>query len=138
MRTGESTLRIGNTVVETGKVREFVEAFGASHGLPVNVVNDVCLCLDELLNNTITYGYPDQGRHSISISLRTDGHALLAELEDDARPFDPRRPRSRPPSGDLANRSRGGLGLHFVNALMDEVDYVWTGEYNRVRIKKKV
>jgi serine/threonine-protein kinase RsbW len=137
----KASLRIGNTIAELRKVAKFVEAFGKTHGLPDNVVNDVSLCLDELLNNTISYGYQDEGRHSISItlqivSLQIDGQALLAELQDDAEAFDPRRSRSRRRSGDLGRRRAGGLGLQFVNALMDEVDYVRTDEYNQVRLKK--
>ena len=128
----KATLRIGNTIAEMSKVTEFVEVFGETHGLSRNAINDMNLCLDELLNNTISYGSPDEARHSISIGLQIDGHALVAELQDDAKPFDPRRPRS----GDLDRRRAGGLGLRFVNALMDEVDYVWADDYNRVRLKK--
>jgi anti-sigma regulatory factor (Ser/Thr protein kinase) len=132
----KASLRIGNTIAEMRKVAKFVEAFGKAHGLAGTVVNDVNLCLDELLNNTISYGYQDEGRHSILISLHIDGQALLAELQDDAKAFDPRRSRSRRRSGDRGRRRAGGLGLQFVNALMDEVDYVRTDEYNQVRLKK--
>jgi serine/threonine-protein kinase RsbW len=134
--TEKTTLRIGNTIAEMSKVAEFVEAFAQTHGLPRTVVNDMSMCLDELLNNTISYGYPDKGRHFISISLQLEGQALVAELRDDGEPFDPRRARARRRSSDLGRRRAGGLGLRFVNALMDEVDYLRTGEYNQVRLKK--
>ena len=138
--TEKTTLRIGNTIAEMSEVAEFVEAFAQTHGLARTVVNDMSLCLDELLNNTISYGYPDEGRHFISITLsisgQIEGRALVAELRDDAEPFDPRRPRARRLSSDLGRRRAGGLGLRFVNALMDEVDYVRSGEYNQVRLKK--
>jgi serine/threonine-protein kinase RsbW len=137
--TEKTTLRIGNTIAEMSKVAEFVGAFGETHGLPGTVVNAMSLCLDELLNNTISYGYPDEGRHFISITLSISvqsGGALVAELRDDAEPFDPRRSRARPRSSELGRRRAGGLGLRFVNALMDEVDYVRSGEYNQVRLTK--
>jgi serine/threonine-protein kinase RsbW len=136
----KATLRIGNTIAEMSKVAEFVEAFAQTHGLARNVVNDMSLCLDELLNNTISHGYPDEGRHFISISLsispQIEGRALVAELQDDAERFDPRRMRARRRSSDPGRRRPGGLGLRFVNALMDQVDYVRTGEYNQVTLKK--
>jgi len=134
--TPKAALRIGNTIAEMSKVADFVEAFGQTHGLPGNVVNDVNLCLDELLNNTISYGYADEARHFISISLQIEGRAMVAALQDDAKPFDPRRASVPPRSGDPGHRRTGGLGLRFVNALMDEVDYVRSGEYNQVRLKK--
>jgi serine/threonine-protein kinase RsbW len=136
----KATLRIGNTIAEMSKVAQFVEAFAQTHGLARNVVNDMSLCLDELLNNTISHGYPDDGRRFISISLsispQIEGRALVAELQDDATRFDPRRTRARRRSSDLGRRRAGGLGLRFVNALMDQVDYARTGEYNQVTLKK--
>jgi anti-sigma regulatory factor (Ser/Thr protein kinase) len=96
------------------------------------------LCLDELLNKTISYGYADADRHFISISLQIEGRAVVAALQDDARPFDPRRARVPQRFGGLDRPSAGGLGLRFVNALMDEVDYVRSGQYNQVKLKKKL
>jgi serine/threonine-protein kinase RsbW len=132
----KAALRIGNTMAEMSEVAEFVEAFGQTHGLPGHIVNAMNLCLDELLNNTISYGYADESRHFISISLQIEGRAIVAALQDDARPFDPRRAPARRRSGDPGRRRTGGLGLRFVNALMDEVDYVRSGEYNQVRLRK--
>jgi serine/threonine-protein kinase RsbW len=135
---GRATLRIGNIIAEMRKVVEFVEIFGKKYELPDTLINDLNLCLDEILNNTISYGYDDDAQHAISIKLSFDGRALVAELQDDARPFDPRRPVARQFSGDLRSRQMGGLGLHFVNALMDEVDYLRTGKYNHVKLKKRL
>jgi anti-sigma regulatory factor (Ser/Thr protein kinase) len=61
---------------------------------------------------------------------------MVAALQDDARPFDPRRARAPQRSGGLDPPRAGGLGLRFVNALMDEVDYVRSGKYNQVKLKK--
>ena len=136
---GRATLRIANRIAEMNKVVEFVELFGAGHGLPGTVINDLNLCLDEILNNSISYGYDDDAPHHISISLLTDADAVVAEIEDDAKPFDPRRTKAPArQSDDLRSRAAGGLGLHFVNSLMDEVDYDWTGGYNRLRLKKRL
>ena len=94
------------------------------------------LCLDELLNNTISYGYADEERHFISVSLQIEGRAMVAALHDDARPFDPRRASVPKQPGGLGRYRAGGFGLQFVNALMDEVDYVRSGQYNQVKLKK--
>ena len=51
-------------------------------------------------------------------------------------PFDPRRASLAARSGTLDRPRTGGLGLRFVNALMDEVDYVRSGQYNQVKLKK--
>ena len=130
-------MRIANRIAELTRVVEFVERFGAEHGVPAGIVNDLNLCLDELLNNTITYGYGDTEPHTISVALACDGRFVSADIEDDARPFDPRKALA-PDTRDIRTRRPGGLGLRFVNALMDEVDYVWSDGYNRVRLRKSL
>jgi anti-sigma regulatory factor (Ser/Thr protein kinase) len=135
---GKAALRIANRIAEMKKVVEFVERFGTSHGVPATVVNELNLCLDEILNNAISYGYDDDAPHHISIALRTDGRTLVAEIEDDAKPFDPGRTAPARFGGDLRSRATGGLGLHFVNSLMDEVDYSRAGGYNRLTLRKRV
>ena len=69
------------------------------------VTNDVNLCLDELLNNTISYGYDDPQPHSIVVNLSLTGGLLAAEVQDDGKPFDLRRPLRRRPAGPY-NRER--------------------------------
>jgi anti-sigma regulatory factor (Ser/Thr protein kinase) len=132
------SLRIGNTIAEMKKVVDFVDRFCAIHHLPRDIANDVNLCLDEILNNTISYGYDDQEEHSILVTLSVSGNWMIAEIEDDGKPFDPRQ--STPPNSldGLQARRIGGVGLHFVNGLMDEVDYVRKQGYNHVQLKKKL
>jgi anti-sigma regulatory factor (Ser/Thr protein kinase) len=135
---GKATIRIANKIAEMQKVVVFVERFGRDHGLPGNVVNDLNLCLDEILNNSISYGYDDDARHDISLTLLFDGDAVVAALQDDAKPFDPRLSGPRHFSGDLQSRKIGGFGLQFVNALMDEVDYTRADGYNYTKLKKRL
>ena len=134
----KATLRIVNAINELTKVVAFVEQFGRDRGLPARPVNQLNLCLDEILNNIISYGYEGSATRVITVTLSLDAGYLEAEIEDDAAPFDPRR--SSPPelSRDLASRKLGGLGLHFVNSLMDVVDYHSGGGYNRTTLKKSV
>ena len=89
-------LVIGNTVAEMAKVVEFVEKFGAAHGIPQAAINDLNVCLDELLNNTISYGYDDQAPHSIAVDLTLAADLLIVDIEDDGKPFDPRQGTPKP------------------------------------------
>jgi serine/threonine-protein kinase RsbW len=135
---GKATLRIANLIGELTKVVTFVEKFGRDQGLSDRAINALNLCLDEILNNTISYGYEGAAPRVISVRLSVDGGYLQAEIEDDARPFDPRRATPPELPSDLASRRPGGLGLHFVNSLMDVVDYRWSDGYNRTTLKKSV
>ena len=131
-----ASITIGNTIGEMAKIVDLVEGFGAAHDIPQAIRNDLNLCLDELLNNTISYGYDDGGHHGIVVTLSLTDGRVIAEIQDDARPFDPRQ-ATAPPAGSLQSRKIGGVGLHFVKALMDEVGYVRVGPQNVVTIAKK-
>lgn len=136
--SGKASLRIANRIAELTRVVVFVERFGAEHGVPAAIVNDLNLCLDEILNNTITHGYADTAPRTISIALARDVQSVWVDIEDDARPFDPRNVPAPDLSGDIRTRHPGGLGLRFVNTLMDKVDYVRSDGYNRIRLGKSL
>ena len=129
------SIAIGNTIAEMAKVVDLVDRFGAAHHIPQAISNDLNLCLDELLNNTISYGYDDKERHSIVVTLSLTDGRLIAEIQDDGKPFDPRQ-AAPAPRGTLQSRKIGGLGIHFVKTLMDEVGYMRVGRQNVVTIAK--
>ena len=131
------SVAIGNTIADMAKVVDLVDQFGATHHIPQAISNDLNLCLDELLNNTISYGYDDKGQHSIVVALSLTDGRLVAEIQDDGKPFDPRT-ATPAPKGSLQSRKIGGLGLHFVKTLMDEVGYIRAGRQNVVTIGKKL
>ena len=134
----KASIEIGNRIAEMEKVVDFVDGFGAAHNVPKVITNDLNLCLDELLSNTISYGYEDRQPHSIVVNLLLTGGLLYAEVQDDGKPFDLRKVTPAAPGGSLQSRRIGGLGLHFVKALMDNVAYMRAGRHNVVRITKKL
>ena len=88
--TISSTLVIGNRISEMEKGVALVEQFGAAHSVPTNqAINELNLCLDEILNNTISYGYDDRLSFCIRVTLMLADGVVTAEIVDDGKPFDP-------------------------------------------------
>ena len=75
---------------------------------------------------------------SAAISLRIDGHRLTLEIEDRGRPFHPLDAPSPDLSAPLRERKLGGLGIHFVKQLMDDVAYARVADINRLRLRKRL
>jgi anti-sigma regulatory factor (Ser/Thr protein kinase) len=134
----KNAIVIANTITEMAKVVDFVDRFGVAHRIPADVSNALNLCLDELLNNTISYGYTDRNTHDIRVELTIANGVLTAEITDDGLPFDPTKARLVIPDQKLQARRPGGLGIHFVKALMDELRYARKGKFNIVRISRKL
>jgi anti-sigma regulatory factor (Ser/Thr protein kinase) len=129
---------IGNAIAEMPKIVDLVEAFGAHHSLPQQTINALNICLDELINNTISYGYDDSDKHDIAVELGFIDGVLTAQVRDDGRPFDPRGAAPALTDGSAQSRPIGGLGLHFVKTLMDEIKYSRIGATNLVTIEKRI
>lgn len=133
-----TSLKIDNAIAELEKVAAFVDRFGADQQVSPSTLNDLNVCLDEILNNTISYGYDDPGRHEIVITLHVVDDWLTVEIQDDGRAFDPTVAAAAVPKELLQSRKVGGLGIHFVRALMDEMEYRRNGGLNMLTLKKKL
>ena len=117
---------------------EKIDEFCAARDLPPAVAFAVNLSLDELLTNTINYGCDDGARHRIDVAVRMDGSALVVEITDDARPFDPSEAARPDTDGAIEDRQIGGLGIHFVRETMDGFRYRRSGDRNVVTLTKNV
>ncbi|HTP97030.1 MAG TPA: anti-sigma factor antagonist [Burkholderiales bacterium] len=132
-------INISNHIDEIGRVANLVDAFGQRHALPQRVVHDMNIALDEVISNIIYYAYDDRGRHEIRVRLSLTPGEFSAEVEDDGKPFDPTcQPRKIAAGVGVAEHPVGGLGLHFVQALMDNVRYDRAGTINRLRLRKRM
>lgn len=81
------------------------------------------LALEEILSNTVNYGYTDQADHRISVWISIDSELIRIELVDDARPFDP----TRQPKPDIAYNVQmgipGGFGIELVRRICRHMGY---------------
>ena len=132
------SLRLHNRLLELDRVADAVEAFGEAHGLPARLRFQIRLVLDELLTNIISYGYPEDGDHLITVAMGQEGSRLRFVLEDDARPFDPLTARTPDTTGIPEERRIGGLGIHLVRTIMDRVAYERVGGTNRLILEKDI
>ena len=120
------------------RVVDAVDRFADEHHIAADIVNDVQLALDEVLKNIVDYGYADDVDHEIRVGLSMTDGALEATVEDDGVPFNPLEAVAPDTRTTLQERRVGGVGLHFVKNLMDEVTYDRVGARNRLVLKKKL
>jgi PAS domain S-box-containing protein len=120
---GRLDLEIKNQIAEMAVIEEEFEAFAQKHGIPDEDRQKVSIVLDELLNNVISYAYPDEEEHIIEVQFVLTGNRLVTTIRDDGSPFNPFG--LEPPEINLAMEERqvGGLGIHLVRSMMDEYMY---------------
>jgi len=112
---------LANDLREIANVAAHIDSFCAEREIAHEVPYAVNLALEELLSNTITYGYDDEEAHRIEVVLRLEGEALVVIIVDDAKAFDPTQ--APEPASPLDDDGLGALGLLLVNRMMDRVEY---------------
>jgi sigma-B regulation protein RsbU (phosphoserine phosphatase) len=129
-------LEARNTFEEIDTVNEAFETFAETHGLHSKVRRSLKLVFDDLLNNVISYAYNDDEEHVIEIHIELSSDRIAVRISDDGHPFNPFG-RGTPEKGsDVASREIGGLGIHLVESLMDEVSYTRRTNQNVVVLVK--
>ncbi|MBT8365996.1 MAG: ATP-binding protein [Deltaproteobacteria bacterium] len=106
--------------------------------LPEKCLFEINLGLDELFTNIISYGYEDDSEHQIKISLAKDKETLVVEVEDDGKPFNPLDAACPEESQDLDSINIGGLGIHLIKKMMDDINYQRVRGKNKLILKKCV
>jgi serine/threonine-protein kinase RsbW len=129
------TVRIGNDPAELARVTEQAGDFLAGHDATPGAAYKVSLALEELVTNTIKYGYDDQDRHEILVSLVWSPPQIVLQLEDDGHPFDPLAAPAPDMNAPLETRSVGGLGLHLVRQMAETFTYRREGGRNRLDLR---
>ena len=109
------SLKVENRHDELDRITAAVEDFGEQESWSPALIFRVNLVLEELGLN---------GIHEFEIVLTSEPDTLTIEIIDDGRPFDPLSDTPPPVlEGSIEDRPIGGLGVHLVRELMDELHY---------------
>ncbi len=103
-----------------------VEAMGERESWPPALVYKANLVLEELTLNINNYGNcgGNEGIRQIEITLNSEPDRLIIEVVDDGSPFDPTTDAALPnTNAPIEDRTVGGLGIHLVRTMMDELNY---------------
>ncbi len=107
-------------------VREFVGDAARKSGLNDAAVFAAQLAVDEAFTNIIEHAFGGESLEKIECCCENSGAGLVVTLYDCGKPFDLAAIPSPNLDAKLKYRHVGGLGLHFIRALMDEVEFIST------------
>ena len=101
-------------------------------GCSQECLNDLDLVTEELLVNTIRYGYPQGAEEaSIEVSLWADAYHVHLVLRDNGIAFNPLEAAERDED------KIGGWGIPLIKTLMDQFDYQRIGEINETTVVRR-
>lgn len=130
-------LIIKNSIDQLEKLQLFLEEVSEEWSLGPNMTFELNLILEEYVTNLINYGYSDDQEHQISVELELNGRELKIVVVDDAGPFDlTESPENQEIDKPIDERKIGGLGIHFIKSLSNELIYKSDNGLNRLTVIK--
>ena len=106
--------------------------------LPPDTMSQIRIVCDEVLTNVIAHAFRDEEEHDITVSVEMVDRRLVLTVSDDGVPFDPLAVPPPDTSLPLEHRSAGGLGIHLVRHLVDEMTYARHGGRNVLTLVKAI
>jgi serine/threonine-protein kinase RsbW len=134
----QAHLTVHNDLSELSRLSDFLAAFFTQTGLPADLVEDFELALEEVFVNAVMHGYPDGGEREIFVNIALEDGVVRLAVEDDGVPFNPLEAPLMDLDLPLEERGVGGLGIHLVKGVMDNLEYTRPKGRNRLVMQKKV
>jgi sigma-B regulation protein RsbU (phosphoserine phosphatase) len=123
-------LYMRNDIQQIPTLAEWIEGLGipAELNMPIN------LALEEAVTNVMLYAYP--GQHgSVLVEFAPP---MTFTITDSGIPFDPTQKEEADISLSVEEREIGGLGIHLVRQIMDEVRYERKDDKNVLTLIKTI
>ena len=95
------------------------------------------LATDEAFTNIVEHAYGGQSpQDHVELFCGSEGGFFIIELRDHGRGFDPSEMPAHPPT-NLDNPQIGGLGLHFMHQIMDDLQHSFDSIHGNVLTMRK-
>lgn len=102
-----------------------VEAYSERQALSPRQGYALSLALEELVTNVVKHGYAgrDTAGESMTVTARTEAGRVFVAIEDGGVAFDPTAAPEVDTDLDIEERKIGGLGVHLVRTLVEQLSY---------------
>lgn len=117
-------------------IGDFIASVARRAGFDEKGVFNLQLACDEACTNVIEHAYGG-GLGCIRIAVSVCPDRIQIDVHDTGRPFDPTAVRMPDLDAPLERRETGGLGLHFMRSIMDEVRFEFGEGGNRLTMVKR-
>ena len=137
--TEQLALSVDSRLDRLGEISEFIRGVAQVFGMNDEQTYNVQMAVDEACTNVIEHAYHSRPDGTIDITCEKRGNQCVVVIRDFGERFDPNqvaRPRTHDP---LARRNIGGLGLFFMQKMMDKVEFKFSpSDGNRLTMIKKI
>lgn len=109
-----------------------IEGFLDSAGVEGRAAYVTNLVVEEIVLNLVEHTPPYALDEAVTVSITVAPARVVLTIEDERPPFAPGDAPDLDVAAPLGERRAGGMGLHLVRAMTDELSYERVGERNRL------
>jgi len=108
---------------ELERIRNFIKGNALEFGFDAKTADQLSLAVDEACSNLICHSYNFDKSKKICIKTSSNDKEFVIKILDDGKPFNPIH-IPQPDMNEYFQKSkRGGLGIHIIKLLLDEISY---------------
>lgn len=135
----ESTYRltVPAATEKLADVRKFVFEHAENEGFSTEQIEDIRLAVDEAFTNIIKHAYKYDSNQEVLVNLKFDDEKIVVKLTDYGSSFDITKYKRPNLKEKIKQKKRGGMGVHLIKTLMDDVTYSRENKKNEIRMSKK-
>lgn len=131
------SLRLTGDPAEIPGALDALESWLGATGLSAEELGEWRLLAEEVLTNIVHHGSPPQCEEAICIDGLYGSNGVELRVEDRGTPFDPCAAAPPDLSAPPEERCGGGLGVHLMRTLADEMDYAHRDGRNILTLRKR-
>lgn len=136
MTEKEYQFRIRSDVSQLEKVRKWASYIARALGFDERAVFEIELSLYEACANVIEHAYANNPDHYIDLKLTVELDKLVVTIRDEGGSFEPTSLKEKDIAKIIETEQDGGLGMHIIEACMDEILYRRQGRENILELIK--
>src|SRR5690242_3750721 len=116
-------LKIPSQTDKLFAVRTFVADAAQTFGFDEEAMNKISIAVDEACTNIIKHSYEFDRTKEIEITVIMNGTRFEIVIAHKGKSFNPEAIKAPDMKEYLSHFRKGGLGMHLMRSLMDEVEY---------------
>ena len=136
--TIHKTINLTNDTNEVPRLNDAVTELCQQAGCPTELTMQLKLAVEEAVVNVMAYAYPKGTKGNVTFEFQASDMMLKFTIIDNGKSFDPTAHPQTDTTLPAHERQIGGLGIHLVRQIMDNVAYQRIDGLNVLTLTKHI
>ena len=132
------SITLPNDIDTVPQLPQFIDEVAEDAALDASQAMSLNLAIEEAVVNVMEYAYPEGTKGTVNIGATIANGLLSFVISDSGKPFDPTAKAEVDTTLSAEERPIGGLGIHLIRQIMDDVAYERKDNKNILTLRKNL